>query len=400
MKHIVAFASAVAFVACSGASAAPIAATPDFSDFGFRLFSQVAANAPAKNVVFSPLSAGLALSMAYDGAVGQTASEMAQTLGVTGLNPDELDSSNASLLSSVRDQHGVDIEIANSVWLDSGHIAPSGEYVHRIEAAYRAQVRSASFLDPATPSAMNAWVNEQTRGKIGGIIDSIDAEASMYLFNALYFKGDWAYKFDPALTKSKSFELPGNETATVARMHQTREFQYFETADFQTVRLPYAGDRFAMEVFLPARNSNLARFESQLKAANWDVWQQAYGDRDGTLELPKFSIDWNAKLRKTLQVMGMIRAFNKGDAQFYRMYPRSPLYVVYLEDVLQKTYLKVDEKGSEAAAATVVEVGIHPTVTIARPAPFEMIVDRPFFCAVVDNASASPLFLAAVSDPR
>jgi serine protease inhibitor len=393
MAAVAASAAAMAAGSASLRAAEPVT----FADFGIRLLQQSAAAAPDRNVVISPLSAGIALSMAYDGATGDTAGEISHALGVEGMTPDQLDAALAGLLRSLRaSRAGVDVEIADSAWVDNSRPQqPLPAYVHRLEDSYQASVHAANFRDPSTVGAINRWVSQATHGNITDLLDRLDADAALYLCNAVYFKGMWQTAFDASKTKSGPFELPDGATQSVQRMTATRSFDYFETPDIQAVRLPYQGG-YSMEVFLPSRGMGLDRFERDMTSAQWMQRQETFAERKGTLELPRFTLRWKSSLKPMLQAMGMRAAFAPG-ARFDRMYP--PPTPVYIEDVVQATYLQVDERGTTASAATGVTMGIA-AISVQMPRPFSMIVDRPFFCAIVDDATGAPLFFATVDDPR
>ncbi|HXW76954.1 MAG TPA: serpin family protein [Candidatus Eremiobacteraceae bacterium] len=388
------------FVAAVIASSASLHAQEPvtYADFGIRMLQRETTAAPDRNVIVSPLSAGLALSMAYDGAVGATATEMAQTLGLNGLTSDQLDAAEAPVVPLLTSRQNVDVEIADSAWVDNSRPEqPYPAYEQRIAHAYGASLHPADFRNPATVDAINGWISQATHGNITDLLDHLDANAALFLCNALYFKGSWQEKFDKNLTERKTFTLPDGSRVKAPRMSASRSFDYFETPDFQAVKLPYQGG-FSMEVFLPAQGFGLGKLERAMSGDDWGAWQDRFESRPGTLELPKFTLHWKNSLKASLQAMGMQTAFT-GAAQFYHMYPRDPKYVVYIEDVVQATYMNVDEEGTTAAAATGVTMGVA-AVAMAPPSPFSMIVDRPFFCAIVDDASGTPLFFAAINDPR
>jgi serine protease inhibitor len=390
-------AAGCAFVAVLGVSGAAADHPADYVDFGVRIFDALTAAKPDSNVVVSPASAAFALSMAYDGAAGETATQMAAALG-SGTTPDEVDAANERLVSSLLDQHDVTLEMANSVWFDAIRRDPLPSFVSRVERAYRARAASLDFDDPDAAGTINDFVSSATHGKIAKIVDAIPASTVMYLVNATYFKGTWASKFDPTQTQPKPFALPGGATATVPRMSKSADFAYFETPDLQAVRLPYVGGRFAMEIVLPRKTTSLTDVERSLSADQWRGWQSDFATRNGTLELPRFTLEWSSHLVDALEALGITRAFDASRAAFPAMFAPRPGNNVYISDVLQKTYLKVDEEGSEAAAVT--QVTMTQALAVApRAAPFTMIVDHPFFCAIVDGQTGVPLFLAAVDDP-
>ena len=215
----------------------------------------------------------------------------------------------------------------------------------------------------------------------------------------MYFKGQWAQKFDQAKTQQHDFTLVGGSVKQVPRMTQSGRFDYFETPQMQAICLSFGGGDLVMELLLPAMSSSLDALEAALTPEHWAGWQGQYAPRSGTIELPRFELKSNYRLNEPLQTLGMTRAFDPNGAQLTGMLSPAPGQASrsFISSVLHSTYWKVDEEGSEAAAVTT--TGIRATA-VARPEqPFRMIIDRPFFCRVEDRRSGALLFVGAIYNP-
>jgi serine protease inhibitor len=240
----------------------------------------------------------------------------------------------------------------------------------------------------------HAWVNEKTHAKIPRILNDVSPATVVVLTDAVYFKGRWSAPFDPKKTESRVFHLQTGATVNAPMMTQSGEYPYFENKDFQAIRLPYGNDRFAMYIFLPRKPGGLPGLLRALDQPHWNQWTGQLGRRKGRIVLPKFESMYSQRLDHALKSMGMEIAFQH-DADFSRIHPPPPL--LQISEVEHKTYVKVDEEGTEAAAAT--SVGIVAMAIVASPPPFEMVVDHPFFCAIAERESRALLFAGVVTDP-
>lgn len=362
--------------------------------FGFGLFRQVAAQDPGSNVVLSPVSAKLALAMAYNGAVGDTAQAMANVLDLEGKGLDEVNEQLGNLMVSLEQaDEDVLLEIANSLWANEQYgLAP--DFAERCRESYDAEVASLDFGDPGSARRINSWVGEKTHEKIDGIVDVIDPDSALMLINAVYFNGKWALPFDPELTVDGDFHLPGGTTVTVPLMHGRDEYSYFENEDVQAVSLPYGEGRMSMCVFLPREGADHGAFLQGLDENVWQAWMDGFYDREGELALPRFKVEYEKVLNDALTAMGMGPAFAGG---FTGMTSPECDEELFISTVLQKTYIDVNEEGTEAAAVTSVEM--EATAVMPPQEPFEMIVDRPFFFAIRDNQTGALLFVGSITDP-
>jgi serine protease inhibitor len=398
-----------ALVAASLNGAAATRAAPPSLDvaaadnaFGFRLLNAVQKTIPGGNVVLSPVSAALNLTMVLNGAGGETRQEMLSALSLGGAELGAINEANAQLIKVIRTPaQTITLSMADSLWVDSRHVTLRPDYVKQMRAWYDAETADLEFSNPSAAARINSWASKETNGRISKVIERIDPSDLLLLLNAVYFKGQWTQKFDKAQTQQRDFTIAEGSVKQVPRMAQSGRFDYFETPQLQAIRLSFGDGALAMEVFLPAKASSLGALEAELTAEHWTSWQAQYAPRPGTIELPRFELKSNYRLEQPLRALGMTRAFQPDGAQLVDMFSSAPGQLrtgrFFISSVLQSTYWKVDEEGSEAAAVTT--TGIRTSAVVRPLQPFRMIVDRPFFCAIEDRRSGALLFVGAIYDP-
>jgi serine protease inhibitor len=370
--------------------------------FGFRLLNAVQKTNPSGNVVLSPVSAALDLAMVLNGAGGGTRQQMLAALSLSGSELAAINTANAQLIKVIRTPaNSITLTVADSLWVDSRRATLRPDYVKQTQAWYDAAMTDLDFSNPSAAAQINSWASKETQGKISKVIERIEPADLALLLNAVYFKGQWTHKFDKAQTQQRDFVLAGGSVKQVPRMVQSGRFDYFETPEMQAIRLSFGEGELVMEVLLPAKSSSLGALEAQLTLEHWTGWQAQYAPRSGRIALPRLELKSNYRLKEPLQTLGMTRAFQPDDAQLTGMFssaagqPGAGRF--FISSVLQSTYWKVDEEGSEAAAVT--STGIR-AAAVARPEqPFQMIVDRPFLCAIEDRRSGALLFVGAIYDP-
>jgi serpin B len=370
--------------------------------FGFRLLNAVQKTIPGGNVVLSPVSAALNLSMVLNGADGQTKQQILAALSLSASEISAINAANAQLIKMIRTPaNGITLSVADSLWVNSRRATLLPDYLKRMQASYDAEMADLDFSNPNAAQRINSWASKETQGKIPKVIDRIDPTELVLLLNAVYFKGQWTHKFDKAKTQQSDFTLDGGSAKQVPRMAQSGRFDYFETPQMQAIRLPFGEGDLVMEVLLPAKSSSLGALEAQLTPERWKNWRAQYSQRSGTIELPRFELKSNYRLNGPLHALGMSRAFDPNGAQLSGMLSSDPGQPhpgrVSISSVLQSTYWKVDEEGSEAAAVTTTQ--IRATAVAHPEQPFRMVVDRPFFCAIQDQRSGALLFVGAIYDP-
>lgn len=362
--------------------------------FGFDMLSKLREAEPDANTLFSPASIAMALAMTTNGAAGETRTAMLNTLRLDGADLDDVNQAYRAQHEALEDAGDVTLNIANSIWANE-NVRFHASFLDRVAGAYDAEITSLPF-NLATVGRMNRWVLDKTHGKIDRIISEIDSSDVMVLINAVYFQGMWKAKFDRSNTTDRPFTTADETVKDVPMMSRQADFLYLPHDDFQAVLLPYEGGDIAMAVFLPSKDSSLAEFCSTLRRGTWDRWMAQFRKREGSLRMPRSETEYATELSDALVALGMAPAFNPSTANFSEMAIRG-LGPQYIDEVKHKCYIKVDEEGTEAAAATSVKIrslGYGPTE------PFRMEVNRPYFCAIVDRKSGTILFMGAIVDPE
>lgn len=361
--------------------------------FAFNLLKQILPG-QTNNVFVSPYSVSIALQMLCNGAEGKTRAEIQAALNTKDLPQDEINGFYKELNRALTSQSNVIFDLANSIWYDKGfELKPA--FVSTNEYFFNAKLSSVNFETPESADTINQWAAGSTRGKITGIVSfPFPVHTEVILANAIYFKGDWAGPFDKHLTHERYFYMDGAIIKQTPMMSRSGKFRYEEGHGFQAVELPYAGNRLQMIVFLPVTNSSPAKLLAGIDATNWnDKILPRFISREGTVVFPKFKLNSSLLLNQPLQGLGMQQAFIPGSANFSGM-SNDPLFV---SEVLQKSFVDVNEQGTEAAAVTTVTV--RATAVMRPLPPFEMIVDHPFFFVISDKPTGAILFMGIVKDP-
>jgi len=359
--------------------------------FGFKLFNTLSKQQPNQNIFISPTSVALALSMTYNGVSGETKQEMTKVLELTGMTPQEINAANQGLQNSWQKvDPTVQVLIANSLWAKQG-FSLKPEFLQTNQEYYQANLTELDFTIPQAPSIINNWVSQKTQGKIDKIVTKINPDTLLFLINAIYFKGNWKTPFDKSKTGNKTFYLTGRRSKQHPMMSQRGSYLCYETDTFQAVSLSY-GEKGAlsMYIFLPNSNTNLATFSQQLTPENWNKWMQEFRRKNGMIEIPRFTMEYEVQLKDTLIALGITEFFGGLKTDFSPMTDSQ----VAVESVTHKTFVEVNEEGTEAGAVT--------SVMLSRSAVsfFQMNVNRPFFCAIRDDTTGTILFMGTIVDPQ
>lgn len=364
------------------------------TQFGLKLFGQLVKQTPGQNLFISPSSIAIALTMTYNGASGPTQQAMAKVLGLQGIEIDDVNQANASLrLLLTNPEPQVELTFANSLWTAQG-LELQPKFLNRNRQFYEAQVTSLNFRDPRSPAKINAWVKQQTRNKISQVVDTLSPNDVLILVNAIYFKGVWTQAFDPLQTTIEPFYGTNGRFKNHPFMAQSGDYKYFETPDFQAVSLPYGKQgRFSLDIFLPNQKSNLAAFYKTLTAKNWQSWISQFRTRAGSVQIPRFKLEYTTQLKQALSALGMGIAFDPTQATFANL----SSVPTHIGQVTHKTFIDVNEAGTEAAGTTA--VGIRATSIPVDP-PFKFMVDRPFFCVIRDRQTGTLLFMGSIVSPQ
>ena len=378
-------------VASSTASAKNVNSSVSLANdnFGINAFNYLVKQSPNNNIFISPASISMALSMVYNGAEGSTQSVMQKTLDYQGLSLATINSSNKALMSSLSNPDPkVTLSIANSAWLKQGYPINNG-FLSTVKNDYMAKAESLNFNDPSAPNTINSWVSNATDGKIPTIVNNIPPNEILYLINAVYFKGQWHTVFDPSATQNYPFTTSAGTRVQTPLMSSTSNYNYYGDSTLQAIELPYGkNQRLSMDVYLPTDMTSFLKTLSYNQLSNIS---SKLSQQQGTILLPKFTLSYSQNLNNTLKALGMTVAFDPyGAANFNGIGKK-----LYISDVVNKTYISVDEQGTTAAATSVV-VGVGDAISSG----FTMQVDKPFIFTIQDNSTKEILFVGVIQNPN
>jgi len=363
--------------------------------FGIKIFKQIAASQPDSNIFISPLSISMALGMTLNGALDETRQAMEQTLELQGLSQQEINEAYLTLIELLMQlDPAVIFQIANSIWYRLGFDFKQ-PFLDLNRHYFKARIEGLDFNNPSSVDVINQWVNDQTNGRIKKIIDQIKPEDLMYLINAIYFKGNWTYTFVKDSTRTANFYGLAGSVYPCQLMYQENEFLYLQTDDFQAVDLPYGIGDFRMAIFLPLTGRDISELIASLTNEKLNQWLSSFDSHPGILEFPKLKLEYNLELKEVLSQLGMSVAFDPDRANFKNIYegPEN----AYISRVFHKSFVQIDEEGTEAAAVTVVVIGY---TSVGGGGGFYMRVDRPYFFVLHDTHSNTILFIGQIVQPE
>jgi len=354
--------------------------------FGFKLFKAIIQEDRDKNVFISPLSVALALGMTYNGARGTTQEAMHATLELADLTLQEVNESYKSLIELLLNlDPKVTFGLANSIWYRHDLFVEQ-EFIDLNKTFFNAEVASLDFTSPGALNTINGWVEDNTNGRIKEIVKPIDLQIGLlFLINAIYFKGTWTYEFDPEDTYDGPFYLPDGSQKSCKMMPQEGNFGYFANDEFQAVDLPYGIGDFTMTILMSWSGTSIDDLISNLDQEVWEGWIAGLSEQELSLTMPKFKLEYEINLNEILKSLGMEIAFTAG-ADFSGMSPG-----LFIGKVLHKSFVEVDEEGTEAAAATVVRMD--------RAMGNSMTINHPFLFVIRETCSGTILFMGKIVDP-
>jgi serine protease inhibitor len=357
--------------------------------FAFDLLREVTkALPPDSNAFLSPLSASMALGMTLNGANGETYDAMRTALRLDGMAEAEINQGYRDLMTLLG---GLDsqtqMRIANSIW-GAATLPIEAAFTEAGRAFFDAEARTLDFGSPEAPRAINDWVSGKTNGKIPKLLDDVSPAEVMFLINAIYFKGKWRNAFDAKDTRDGPFRGADGRDRTIPLMWQKGVLRYDETEDYQAVDLLYGNGAFALTVLLPKAGRTPAGVLSGLDPESWNALADRFAETPVTLTFPRFRLEYGRRLNDDLEALGMAIAFG-GDADFRRIADVGGLYITRVD---QKTFVEVNEEGTEAAAATAVGIG-----KTSAPESVELKVDRPFVFAIRERLSGAVVFLGVMN---
>ncbi len=349
--------------------------------------------APTDNFMISPLSINLALAMTANGAKNNTLDEMLQVLGFEGYEMSDFNELFKLIVYELLNlDNKVNLSIANSIWYRDS-FAPLQSFLDTNEEYYDAEISALDFSHPDAVNIINQWVSDATNGRIDKIIESISGNVVMYLINAIYFYGQWKFEFDKSQTKERDFYLSSGESIKVPMMEMEADLKYFSAGNSQMLEIPYGRGNFVMNVILPSYGVSTTQFLADFDYLSWADWTSGLYEREVVLYMPKFKFEYEKSLVSVLQSLGMIDLFNHIASDLSGINGTGGLFV---SDVKHKTFIDVNEEGTEAAAVTAVEVSF---TSVDPDMPIHINLNRPFVFLIREISTEVVLFAGVVSDP-
>ena len=365
------------------------------NDFAFDIFSRINTSEPDKNLFISPLSISTALSMTANGAVGETKNGIKETLHQNTLSDQEINEAYKSLVEFITElDPKVTMNLANSNWYKQEyHIEEAFRNI--LLDYYNAEVNAADFSDPATKDVINGWIEDKTNGKIKDMIDQIPPDVVMYLINAIYLKATWQYQFDKDKTDKMDFHLTnGSKVQTDMMYSDGVKANYYADQDLQYIELPYGNGQFVFSILLPKDPKKLDETINNLDVNQFNSFIEGADTSTFKVYLPKFKIEYKITLNDILAAMGMEQSFG-GGADFGDLFVEE--LDLFISRVLHQSFLEVDEEGTEAAAATIVEISLTSIDPNAKPSV--LYINQPFAFFIREKHSKSILFSGKLLDP-
>ncbi len=366
--------------------------------FGLEIFQEIREESDKENIMISPLSISVALAMAYNGADGDTKTEMENTLKLNGLTPEQINSSYKMLIAALQSlDEDVVFELANAIFYANGFEVKS-PFISTNQDYYDAKVESLDFSSPSSVKHINDWVAEKTHDKIEKIVESLSPDDRMVLLNAIYFNGIWSVKFDEDGTKLHNFKKKSGANIEVPMMNKEDKLDYTTNSLFSAIKLPYGTGQYNMMVLLPASDKNSANIIDELSADNWNEWMKSFETEEHVVvTMPRFKFAFELQLNNALKKMGMQKAFISNESDFTKITDDKRLYI---SSVIHKSFIDVNENGTEAAAVTSVTFS---TTSIGSGDQIQKIyftVDKPFVFAITEKDTDAILFIGEVQNPE
>jgi len=365
------------------------------NQFSFNIIQKLDEQEADKNFFISPLSIGYALGMVYNGADGDTKQGIKQTLDFGELTDEEINSSFMNLTDQLLTMDNkVELGLANSIWYKNTYnINPS--FLDKMQKYYDAKIEGIDFDAAESVDIINGWIEDKTNDKIKDMLESMPANAAMYLINAIYFNADWTFQFDESATQKEDFLLEDGSSEQVEMMYsEGSTVNYFSNQEVALIDIPYGNKQFQMTILLPQQGYSVDKVWQNITPVELATLDANSDTTTVELYMPKFEMKYKKQLDEILKAMGMDKAFTES-AEFTKLL--ADVSNLFISKVLHQSYLKVDEKGSEAAAATIVEV----SVTSLDPGkPKEIKINRPFAFMIREKHTGSILFAGKMINPN
>ncbi|MDD4108800.1 MAG: serpin family protein [Prolixibacteraceae bacterium] len=363
--------------------------------FGLKIFQKIREESDKENIMISPLSISVALAMAYNGADGDTKNEMRETMELNGLSTEEINASYKMLIKALQSlDKDVVFQIANSIFY-ADEFTVKSPFLSINEDIYNAEVQKLNFSLPSSVNIINDWVSDKTNQKIQKIIETLNPLDRMVLLNAIYFNGIWTNKFDEKGTYNLNFVKSNGTSLEVPMMNKLDKVPYMSGNLFKAIKIPYGNDQYNMVVILPAGGNNSQYVIDNLNSDSWKSWMESFEMTDRVdITMPRFKFAFEADLNNVLKSMGMRKVFIPDVADFSGITDID----LYISMIKHKSYIDVNENGTEAAAITGI---VFETTSIGdEPPTIPFYVNRPFVFAITEKDTDAILFIGEVNHPE
>lgn len=359
------------------------------NSLGLKLFRQLSQDDPAENIFISPVSIAVALAMAANGAQNVTLEQINNTLGFGDLEQDAINQAFKELIAYlVNRDPKVTTQIANSIWYDN-RFTFEDHFLTTNQEYYDAEIRGLRFSDDGTADIINGWVSDKTNGLIDQIVEApLDPQLVMFLINAIYFKGTWTYQFADTATTATNFYNYDGSRSEIMLMKSDFYIDYCYNEEATLARLPYGDNRYSMLLILPNYGDDINAFVAGLTDDRLSAWTGAMTKDTIFVGLPRFKLEYDKNLNKSLQELGMIEPFIPFTADFSRIRGENDLYIDFIR---HKSYVEVNEAGTEAAAVTVIGFAT------SNGDPHALVANRPFIFMIQDDETGTILFVGKVN---
>ncbi|HCE56434.1 MAG TPA: hypothetical protein DER09_01230 [Prolixibacteraceae bacterium] len=364
------------------------------NEFGLELFQKIREESEKENIMISPLSISVAFAMAYNGADKDTKTEIEKAMKMNGLTTEQINNSYKMLINALQSlDKDVVFELANAIYY-ADDLQVKTDFLNINRNIYNAEVEKLDFAAPAAVETINNWVADKTHDKITKIIEKLNPLDRMVLLNAVYFNGIWKNKFDEKGTHNLPFTKTDGTTIEVAMMNKEEKLDYTTNSLFSAVKIPYGEGQYNMIVILPAIGKNSQDVINSLSTENWEKWESAFTVTDNVVvTMPRFKYEFKTELEKVLTKMGMAKAFQPGVADFSKISDED----LYISSALHKSYIDVNENGTEAAAVT--SITFSRTSAGNEPPKTYFTVNKPFVFAITEKDTEAILFIGELQHP-
>ena len=361
--------------------------------FGFKLFSTLTKSQKNENILISPTSIALTLSMLYNGATGATQTEIAQGLSLKNVSANTLNRANQTLYNDLN-THGLynSLIVTNSLWAKEGF---SFRYQFRKNSRkyYQAKISNLDFSSSEAGGIMNRWVKEETQGQVRKIMDSTQADDVLFLINTATFQGLWEMGFDRDLTQDKPFYLKNQSVKNYPFMSRKGTYKYLETTQLQAAELPYSNGRFSLYLFLPKPESDLPTILEEITAKKSRKLLSKFRKRQGVLELPRSQLKDELNLTNALKELGYSTMFDPDKAEFSQL----SSHPTYISGMKHQTILVINEEGVTSPPED--DLLIKKASMDNTKEEFSLTIDRPFLSIIRDNDTGNVLFMGMIYEP-